>query len=422
MAKRFRLFGSIEKVEAQEDGTLVVSGIASSETVDGSGEIVLASAMKAAIPDYMKFGAVREMHSNIAAGTALSIGVDDDGITRFESHVVDEGSVKKVLTNVLKGFSIGGKVTHRDSLNKKVIDGLELTEISLVDRPCNPDAVFAIAKFDTSEDEMDQDTARELLAKWAGEEIHDAATAIQALDAVFYLLQKETAEAETSPEQVAALTQAVDSLKAFIASEIQEKNPPAGDGGVDAVAFAAGTDGLEKAGKKFSQATQDSLNALHKDAIDDYRQIGDLHKSMGDKMAKLASAWNDSADQNEQDPEKDPKSKDQSKDVKNSQEAEAITKVAGLTEELAKVQVEKESLQKALDAVSADLKKTKNALEKAECDLKAKGVLKAPQVIEKGSESKSLGVADAPPASTDPLEVMKSVQGQPVSLIFNQPR
>lgn len=34
--------------------------------------------MKAAIPDYMKFGAEREMHGSNAAGTAIEINVEDE--------------------------------------------------------------------------------------------------------------------------------------------------------------------------------------------------------------------------------------------------------------------------------------------------------------------------------------------------------
>jgi len=162
--RKFKLYGDFEKVEKLEDGTVKVSGIASSETVDGAGEVVTASAMKAAIPDYMAFGAVREMHQPIAAGAAISIETGDDGVTRFEALVVDEGSIKKVLSDppVLKGFSIGGKVTGRDDLNKSVITGLKLNEISLVDRPCNPDAKLAIAKLEDAEDDGDEPTQDEL--------------------------------------------------------------------------------------------------------------------------------------------------------------------------------------------------------------------------------------------------------------------
>lgn len=148
-----KLYAEIAKMEAQDDGTVKVWGYASSEAIDSDGEIIAAEAMKAAIPDYMKFGAVREMHGSNAAGTAIEINVEDDGRTFFGAHIVDPVAVTKVKTGVYKGFSIGGSVTARDELNKSQITGLKLTEISLVDRPANPDAVFTCFKADKSKDE-----------------------------------------------------------------------------------------------------------------------------------------------------------------------------------------------------------------------------------------------------------------------------
>lgn len=154
-----KLYAEIAKMEAQDDGTVKVWGYASSEAVDSDGEIIAAEAMKAAIPDYMKFGAVREMHGSNAAGTAIEINVEDDGRTFFGAHIVDPVAVTKVKTGVYKGFSIGGSVTARDELNKSQITGLKLTEISLVDRPANPDAVFTCYKADKpkAEEEADKD-------------------------------------------------------------------------------------------------------------------------------------------------------------------------------------------------------------------------------------------------------------------------
>jgi len=414
MAKRVRLFGAIEKVEPQEDGTLIVSGIASSETVDGAGEVVKAQAMRDAIPDYMKFGAVREMHANIAAGTALSINVDAEGVTHFEAHVVDPTSCKKVETNVLKGFSIGGKVTSRDPLNKKIIDGLSLTEISLVDVPCNPDAVFAMAKFDT-EDDVDQPESTESTQKGMGH-VADLAWMLKQIS---YLTADQISEAAREGDESSIPAK----LKAWLAAggailaemtqeevaELVTALPDAsgtGDGSAD-VAFAAGTGDLEK-----------KLSASKVAALDDaHSQLTALHKSMGDCMGKMAGLW--AAPQAEED-SKDGDDKENTAPVTDLQKSasEAVAKVGQLTEELVKVQSEKEALQKSLDSISASMKTTQDALAKAEADLKVKGV-KQVVPVEKGKESTTLGAADQPNQSTDPLDVMKSVQGQPVNLIFN---
>ena len=137
-----RLYGAIQKVEPLDDGTVRVHGIATSEAVDDQGEVVQADAMRAAIPEYMRFPALREMHQLSAAGTTLEAEVGDDGVTRIVAHVVDPVSVAKVRNQVYRGFSIGGRVTKRAAGDPKTITGLVLNEISLVDRPANPEAVF----------------------------------------------------------------------------------------------------------------------------------------------------------------------------------------------------------------------------------------------------------------------------------------
>jgi hypothetical protein len=141
-----RLYGLIEKVEPQDDGTIKVHGIVSTENEDDQGEIVRAAAMREAIPNYMQFPALREMHGLSAAGTALECNCGDDGVTRIVGHVVDPIAVKKIRNNVYRGFSIGGRVRERESGNYKVITKLDLHEISLVDRPANPEAIFDMWK------------------------------------------------------------------------------------------------------------------------------------------------------------------------------------------------------------------------------------------------------------------------------------
>lgn len=155
-----KMYGSFEKIEPQDDGTIKVWGIASSEAVDGEKEIIKAEAMKSALPDYMEFANVREMHGKVAAGVCFEASVDPDGKTRIGAHIVDPVSVKKVQTNVLKGFSIGGAITSRDPEDQKIITGVRLSEISLVDRPCNPDARITLWKGEGFTDEPSDEEVR----------------------------------------------------------------------------------------------------------------------------------------------------------------------------------------------------------------------------------------------------------------------
>ena len=143
-----KLYGELTKVEELDDGTIRVFGIASTGARDEAGETVSPEAIKAALPDYLAFGAVREMHQLSAAGTTLGAEVDEDGVTRIETHIVDPVAIRKVRAGVYKGFSIGGKVLARDPDDRSRITALKLNEISLVDRPCNPEAVIDLWKAD----------------------------------------------------------------------------------------------------------------------------------------------------------------------------------------------------------------------------------------------------------------------------------
>ncbi len=156
-----RLYGEFSKVTENDDGTLTVSGIASSECVDADGETITAEAMRRALPGYFKFPAVREMHQSLAAGTGLAAEVDDEGRTHFECKVVDPVAVQKVKAKVYRGFSIGGRVPPggRNKKNPKVIEQIELFEVSLVDRPANPEAAIQLWKASAGTDDAPKSTA-----------------------------------------------------------------------------------------------------------------------------------------------------------------------------------------------------------------------------------------------------------------------
>ncbi len=160
-----KIYAPFQKVEAQDDGTIIVAGIASTEAVDADGEIIKASAIAAALPDFMRHGtgALREMHQLSAAGTVISARVEG-GETMIEAHVVDPVAVKKVQAGVYKGFSVGGKVIGRDAEMRKTITAVKLIEISLVDRPNNPDAVLTCWKAEGGEEAWQADRLARIAA------------------------------------------------------------------------------------------------------------------------------------------------------------------------------------------------------------------------------------------------------------------
>ena len=112
---------------------------------DAHGETILKSAIEDALADYLEFANIREMHQLSAVGTTEEASVDDKGLY-IGAKVVDDTAWGKVTSGVYKGFSVGGKVLARDPKDKKIITKILLTEISLVDRPSNPEARFDVWK------------------------------------------------------------------------------------------------------------------------------------------------------------------------------------------------------------------------------------------------------------------------------------
>ncbi|HEY1794912.1 MAG TPA: DUF6582 domain-containing protein [Stellaceae bacterium] len=133
-----RIFAPLAKVDA---ALRMVWGYASTAAEDDQGETITRDALAAALDDYMKFANIREMHQLSAVGVAEEAAVDDKGLY-VGARIVDPRAWEKVTGGVYKGYSIGGRVTKRHPADRSVITGLKLTEISLVDRPANPEAVF----------------------------------------------------------------------------------------------------------------------------------------------------------------------------------------------------------------------------------------------------------------------------------------
>ncbi len=133
-----KIYLPIAKVDAEKRE---VWGYASTEARDDQGEVVKREALVAALGDYMRFANIREMHQLSAVGVAREAAVDDRGLY-VGARIVDDQAWQKVVEGVYKGYSIGGQITQRDPADYKTIIGLVLNEISLVDRPANPEAVF----------------------------------------------------------------------------------------------------------------------------------------------------------------------------------------------------------------------------------------------------------------------------------------
>jgi phage head maturation protease len=142
-------YAGIIKSEKHDDGTLTVYGKATDDSIDLDNQICDADWLKTAMPEWMSSGGnIREQHSNIAAGVATTLEEKADG-HYITALVVDPTSVKKVEKGVLKGFSIGIRsprvVMDKNARGGRIVGG-SVIEVSLVDRPANPNAKLMLAK------------------------------------------------------------------------------------------------------------------------------------------------------------------------------------------------------------------------------------------------------------------------------------
>lgn len=140
---------AIEKADRHADGTLTVYGKATDDALDIDKQICDSAWLDRAMPHWFKSGGnIREQHSNIAAGVATDYELKSDG-HYITALVVDPVSAKKVEHGVLKGFSIGIKnprvIQDSKAANGRIVDG-QIVEVSLVDRPANPNCQLVLAK------------------------------------------------------------------------------------------------------------------------------------------------------------------------------------------------------------------------------------------------------------------------------------
>lgn len=309
------LYTPFTKVEETPDG-LIVEGVASSEALDSADEVVDYESLKARLPDYQQWMNIRAMHQPIAAGKALVVTPDDVARTVFlRALIVDDDSQRKVRAGVYKGFSIGGKgegkVVKRDDGSMYTRQYVKLlSEISIVDRPANPDARFTLVKLETTMGKEQGDTPEtpqaapaldaETIAaikKLAGQTLIAGTLQLEkaATDPAKIVAQIQAARNELElagdMEGAALYTQAI----ALVQQAAGEAEDPATEETTEespdetAMALAAKTSTLRKAGRAISGTRLASLEQTAKALLQ--MMAGAGHE----RAAKALSAWDDGA-------------------------------------------------------------------------------------------------------------------------------
>jgi hypothetical protein len=163
--ENFNLSFPIEMIKKEQR---IISGIATADNIDKSGDIVEFEASLEAFKNWG--GNIREMHAPIAVGKAVNyepVVVKDAEGNEYNAIRVDayiskgaQDTWEKILDGTLKAFSIGGKILEKSESTTKMFRGkpvnvikkYSLGELSVVDNPANAIATVDIVKRDESGD------------------------------------------------------------------------------------------------------------------------------------------------------------------------------------------------------------------------------------------------------------------------------
>lgn len=165
MNKIFNLTSTFKALE-DNDGCVVVRGMASTSDSDRAGDVIESAAWaKGGIANFEKNPIILFNHDyNHPIGRATRLNVTENGLELeakiSKSAKVPSGSVAELVKDgVLGAFSVGFRVKDADYITET--DGLkikdaELFEVSVVSVPCNQAATFSLAKsFDSMEEYED---------------------------------------------------------------------------------------------------------------------------------------------------------------------------------------------------------------------------------------------------------------------------
>jgi len=148
------VFAGIEKTVDQDDGSLLVYGKATDDSLDLDDQRCDADWLKTAMPAWFGTGHgvggnIREQHrADSAIGKAIEHEAATDG-HYITARIVDPLAVAKTRAGIFTGFSIGirrPKIVKSPTAPNGLINGGTITEVSLVDRPANSNAILTLCK------------------------------------------------------------------------------------------------------------------------------------------------------------------------------------------------------------------------------------------------------------------------------------
>lgn len=154
-----KLFSSIKSVDNDnDDDKIIITGLASTDSVDRAGDIILHSAWARGLNNY-KLNPILLFNHNYDApiGKVTDIQIVKEGLKiTGEIYKAAGNAFELIKRGVLSAFSVGfmpTEMTYNEKTDGFLIKQAELLEISVVSVPCNQTALFSVSKsFDTNEE------------------------------------------------------------------------------------------------------------------------------------------------------------------------------------------------------------------------------------------------------------------------------
>lgn len=147
----------ISKWEKNDDGDIVVKGVATDGSVDSDEQIVDTDWSSKALAEWLDTGGNVRMshdpHRPVGKGLQVEINRDGDGKHWVKSLIVDSDAKRLVEKGVLTAYSVGISrpvIQYDKRARGGVIKGGQICELSIVDRPANKSCYLELAKSDSS--------------------------------------------------------------------------------------------------------------------------------------------------------------------------------------------------------------------------------------------------------------------------------
>lgn len=179
--KLFKLCVPLETKEVGEEDDLIISGHASTNDEDRSGDIIVTDAWRKpnALKDYLKNPIVLAFHDmSRPIGKTIGYEVDSKGLKITAKISKAAGDIRELIKEgILSAFSVGFMIKDADWDTQSgtfYIKEVELYEVSVVSIPANQNALFSIEKNFSSPEEYNE--FKKQFTKESEETLMDKAT------------------------------------------------------------------------------------------------------------------------------------------------------------------------------------------------------------------------------------------------------